>query len=117
MSKPGIDPAHMESAAFGTDISLILLPLDKTATVYLQPNNVISLQIQSLASNYSTSPVHRSSRTTPLETYNRFSTASLAPNSTVLYTYYQASNSSLAEISYDFAADTWASKPAHIDIG
>lgn len=105
------------ASSVGTDISAVTIADNKTALIYLQPNNTIGItfidrfpNIQSSIPNYDTSwPT--------VLPYNRLVATSFDSGSTKIYVYFQANGTSMSEISFDTVARAWASDAKYVSIG
>ncbi|MCJ1395582.1 hypothetical protein MMC18_008468 [Xylographa bjoerkii] len=107
--------------SFSTDVSLIQLPNNNSAIVYLQPNNTNSLIFSTPGYYAPTNEAgidwdkagSQTSSPFPLSGQHFCATA-CSSNSTVVCIYYQTNDTSLAEISYDPVSQQWASEPNFI---
>ncbi|MCJ1403625.1 hypothetical protein MMC11_006848 [Xylographa trunciseda] len=97
-----------------TDLSLFLLPNSQLALVSLLANSSIALFIGAVGGPLTKGPFISPS---PISiTTTHLSATSLLSNSTLIYFYYQANASALAEISFDTASESWAQQPAFIPV-
>ena len=104
---------------------MVLLVENKTAIIFLQSNNTISLMI---ADTYKGTAPNKHNMSLENNHYNRqnqtscttilpfsyFSATSLISNSTLIYMYYQLNETCIGEIIYNTSKGTWGSEPAHI---
>ncbi|MCJ1263818.1 hypothetical protein MMC22_003688 [Lobaria immixta] len=101
-----------------SDISSFRLAQHRTGIVYLLPNNTIQLQIGSTSSPGDAQGIlgNTVSPLTPsIIPSNHFSAASSGEKALKLYIYYQANETSLAEISFDTDNGVW-SQPLMINV-
>ncbi|MCJ1471659.1 hypothetical protein MMC13_000299 [Lambiella insularis] len=110
--KASVQPPAQDSTT--TDLSLFLLPNSQLALVSLLANSYITLFTglvgASLTKGPFVSPAPISATTTHM------SATSLLSNSTLIYFYYQANASALAEISFDTESGSWAQEPTFIPV-
>ncbi|MCJ1322270.1 hypothetical protein MMC15_007618 [Xylographa vitiligo] len=97
-----------------TDLSLFLLPNSQLALVSLLANNSIALFVGSVGGPLTRGPFISPSPISTTTTH--LSATSLLSNSTLIYFYYQANASALAEIFFDTDNESWAQQPAFISI-
>lgn len=104
------------ASSIGTDISSVSIANNKTALVYLQQNNTVGMTfIDTYPDIKSSFPNYDASWPTILPS-RRLSGTSFDLNSTVIYVYYQANDTSIAEISYDIINRTWVPNPTYVSI-
>ena len=102
-----------------SDVASFRLSQHRTGIVYLLPNNTIQLQIGSTSSNGDAQGILGNAVSPPVPSSissNHFSAASVGEKAIKLYIYYQANETSLAEISFDTDTGVWSRQPSMIKV-
>lgn len=117
---------HLSSVGFSSeewdgtsDVASFRLSQHRTGIVYLLPNNTIQLQIGSTSSNGDAQGILGNAVSPPVPSSissNHFSAASVGEKALKLYIYYQANETSLAEISFDTDTGVWSGQPSMIKV-
>ena len=107
-----------DQSLYGTDIALALLPENRNAVIYLQPNHTIGLDVRgsAFATALNQSPSSNQSTWPAQIPFNRISATALATDPSIVLVYYQTSNTTLAEISFNFTSGMWGPSPVNIEI-
>lgn len=100
----------------GTDISSVTVANNKTALVYLQPNNTIGMTFVDAYPDIKSSVPNFDTSWPTILPFRRFSGTAFDTDPTIIYIYYQVNDTIITEVSYNTINRAWALSPTYISL-